>query len=191
MQDFIKKTFEESIKTKQKVIEHLVPEIEKSTGLMINAFKNGKKVLVCGNGGSAADAQHFAAELVVKYEKERKPLPAIALTTNSSQITAVSNDFDYNFAFARKIEALGNEGDVLVGITTSGNSESIIQAFNSAKKKGMFTICLNGKTGGRINALNVDSNLIVPSPVTGRIQEAHITIIHAWSELIENEFINL
>ncbi len=84
MQDFIKKTFEESIKTKQKVIEHLVPEIEKSTGLMINAFKNGKKVLVCGNGGSAADAQHFAAELVVKYEKERKPLPAIALTTNSS-----------------------------------------------------------------------------------------------------------
>lgn len=189
MQDLIKHDFQHSIQVKEKVIEQLLPEIEHSTKLMIDAFKSGKKLLVCGNGGSAADAQHFAAELIIRYEKDRKALPAIALTTNSSNLTAGANDLGYAEVFARKVEALGNEGDVLVGITTSGNSENIIKALKTAKQKGMKTICLNGKTGGKVNDLVVDSNIIIPADNTARIQESHITIIHSWCRLIEDAFV--
>ncbi len=195
MQNQIRQDFQHSIQIKEKVIELLLPEIEHSTQLMISAFKSGKKLLVCGNGGSAADAQHFVAELIIRYEKDRKALPAIALTTNSSNLTAGANDLGYAEVFARKVEALGSEGDILVGITTSGNSENIIKALKIAKQKGMKTICLNGKTGGKVNDLiktndlRVDSNIVIPADNTARIQESHITIIHSWCKLIEDAFV--
>ena len=184
MQEIIKQNFLESIQAKQKVIENNLPVLDKAAQLMITALKNGKKILICGNGGSAADAQHFAGELVMTYEKERPGLPAIALTTNSSKLTAWANDFGYETVFARKVQALGNTGDVLVGITTSGNSPNVIKAFEMAQQKGILTVCLNGKGGGKINALNLDANIVIPSSRTSRVQEAHITIIHAWSEAV-------
>jgi D-sedoheptulose 7-phosphate isomerase len=147
--------------------------------------KNGNKILTCGNGGSAADAQHFATELVIRYNKERPSIPAIALSSDASVVTAASNDYGYEFVFSRQIEGLGKAGDVLIGITTSGNSKNVHKAFETAKELGMKTICLNGKSGGTINNLNLDSNLIIPSNTTARIQEAHINIIHIWCELID------
>ncbi len=183
MEDTIKQIFQDSIETKQKVIQNLTKEIENSANILINSLKNNKKILICGNGGSAADAQHFATELIIRFEKDRKSLPAISLTTDTSTLTACSNDFGYDEVFKKQVESLGNEGDVLVGISTSGNSNNIINALNLAKEKGMKTICLNGKDGGKINSL--DSNLIIPSQNTARIQESHITIIHTWCKLIE------
>tara|TARA_Y100000310_G_scaffold335144_1_gene416478 strand:+ start:215 stop:793 length:579 start_codon:yes stop_codon:yes gene_type:complete len=186
MQQIIKKNFEDSIETKRKTLELLTSKIEFSTKTIIEALENNKKVLICGNGGSAADAQHFSAELVMRFERDRRALPAISLTTDSSNITAGANDFGYQSVFKRQVEALGNEGDVLVGITTSGNSESIIKAFEIAKLKQMKTICLNGKDGGKINNMELNHNLVIPSLNTARIQETHITIIHTWCKLIED-----
>jgi D-sedoheptulose 7-phosphate isomerase len=185
MEDIIKEVLFQSIETKKRVMESLVPEIEKSANILIEALRNNKKILVCGNGGSAADAQHFVAELTIRFEKNRKSLPAIALTTNISSLTACSNDYEYKDIFKKQLESLGNSGDVLVGITTSGNSENIIEAFKLANEKNLKTICLNGKDGGRIKELITDLNLIVPSKNTARIQESHITIIHIWCKLIE------
>jgi len=185
MKEVISSIFRSSIETKNKVLETLTPKIENSATLMIEALKNNKKILICGNGGSAADSQHFAAELLIRFEKDRKSLPAIALTTDTSAITACSNDYGFQELFSRKVESLGNEGDVLVGITTSGNSENILKAFEVAKQKGMKTVCLNGKDGGKVDA---DVNLIIPSENTARIQESHITVIHTWCKLIEDEF---
>jgi len=190
MQNIIKQLLEDSIYTKKETINNLLPEIEKSAQLMIEAVKNKKKIFVCGNGGSAADAQHFVAELVVRFEKDRKAIPAIALTTNSSNLTAGANDFSYEHVFKRQIEALGEGGDILVGITTSGNSSNIIQAFEIAKQKNMICICLNGNEGGKVNNLNLNSSLIIPSLNTARIQETHITIIHIWCKLIEDVLFN-
>ena len=186
MEDTIKQIFQDSIETKNKVIQNLTKEIENSANILINSLKNNKKILICGNGGSAAAEQHFAAELLIRFEKDRKSLPAIALTTDTSTLTACSNDFGYEEVFKKQIESLGNEGDVLVGISTSGNSNNIIKAFEIAKNNGMKTICLNGKDGGKINNLNLNSNLIIPSQNTARIQESHITIIHTWCKLIED-----
>src|SRR3989344_323042 len=185
MQEIIKQNILESIRAKEAVINQNLDELEKAAKIMITALKNGKKLLICGNGGSAADAQHFAGELVMTYEKERPGLPAIALTTNSSKITAWANDFGYETVFSRKVQALGNEGDVLVGITTSGNSANVLRAFEEAGSKGIKTICLNGKGGGKANGLNLDANIVIPSARTSRIQESHITVIHAWCELID------
>ncbi len=189
MQEIIKQNFLESIQAKQEVVKKNLPELEKAVQLMIKAFKNGHKLLVCGNGGSAADAQHFVAELVMTYEKQRKALPVLALTTNASNITAWANDYGYETVFERQVEAFGNEGDVLLGITTSGNSSNVLKAFTAAKNRGMVTICLNGKGGGKANSLNLDVNIVIPSSRTSRVQEAHITIVHAWSELIENSLV--
>jgi len=188
MQEILKNNILESIKTKEEVIKQNLPELEKAAQLMISALKDGKKLLICGNGGSAADSQHFAGELVMTYEKERPGIPAIALTTNSSKLTAWANDFGYESVFARKVQALGNEGDVLVGITTSGNSPNVLRAFEEAKRKGIKTICLNGKNGGKANELGLDANIVIPAARTSRVQEAHITVIHAWCELIDKEF---
>ncbi len=188
MKKIIAKNFEESISVKRKALETLSEEIEKSAKIMIDALKKGKKILIFGNGGSAADAQHFAAELMIRFKKERKSLPALSLSTDVSAITACANDYGYERLFERQIEGLGNSGDVVVGITTSGNSENVIKAFDMAEKKGMKIICLNGKDGGKIKSKNVDVNLIIPSSVTARVQESHITIIHAWCELIDEEF---
>ena len=190
MKDIIKECFEDSIDTKRFVMDNLTDEIELCAKIMIDALKKGNKILVCGNGGSAGDTQHFVAELIVRFEKERISLPAIALTTDTSIITACGNDFGYDRIFERQIEGLGREGDVLVGITTSGNSMSIIKGFEAARKIGMKMICLNGKDGGKISKMNLglDVDLKIPSKNTARIQESHITIIHIWCKLIDMAF---
>jgi D-sedoheptulose 7-phosphate isomerase len=151
---------------------------------LIEAYEAGKKILVFGNGGSAADAQHIAAELVGKYYMDRRPLPAEALTVNTSSLTAIGNDYAFERIFARQVEALGNPGDVAIGISTSGNSPNVIEAIRAAKKKGMITIGLTGAEGGRLKN-EVDYCICVPSKDTPRIQEAHILIGHIWCELIE------
>lgn len=151
---------------------------------LIEAYEAGKKILVFGNGGSAADAQHIAAELVGKYYMDRRPLPAEALTVNTSSLTAIGNDYAFERIFARQVEALGNPGDVAIGISTSGNSPNVIEAIRAAKKKGMITIGLTGAEGGRLRN-EVDYCICVPSKDTPRIQEAHILIGHIWCELIE------
>ena len=164
-------------------------EIIKSASKIVETLKNNNKILVCGNGGSMADAQHFAAELEVKFGKERKPYPAILLSSNISSLTACANDFGYNQVFERGVEAYGDKEDCLIGITTSGNSETVINAIKTAKEKGLTTICLNGKEGGLLkNVKYIDHNLIIPSHETARIQEAHGLILHIYCQIIDNYF---
>ena len=145
----------------------------------------GGRIFVCGNGGSAADAQHFAAELIGRFEKERRPFPAIALTTDTSILTALSNDYGYDSVFSRQLDGLAGRGDVLVGISTSGNSENIINAMNVAGNLGLVRIVLCGRNGGRLKDC-ADHVIIVPSDSTARIQEAHIQILHYFSAVIED-----
>lgn len=187
----MEKTIIESLKgTKQAadiVLKNNMKDIERGAELIINALKKGNKLMICGNGGSASQSQHFAAELIVRFEKNRRPLAAIALTTDTSNITACGNDFSFQEIFSRQVEALGNKGDVLIGLTTSGNSENVLKAFESAEKKGITTICLNGKDGGKASLKKLDLNLIVKVKDTSRIQEMHITIIHIWCKLLEQE----
>ena len=151
---------------------------------LIRVYRAGGKVLIFGNGGSAADAQHIAAELAGKYYMDRKPLPAEALTVNTSVLTAIGNDYGFEKIFARQIEALGNPGDIAIGISTSGNSPNVIEGIRAAKKKGMITIGLTGADGGQLKN-EVDYCICVPSKDTPRIQEVHILIGHIWCELIE------
>lgn len=158
--------------------------IENAAALLLKTFENGHKVLLCGNGGSAADAQHIAAEFVVRYQAKRRALPAIALTTDTSILTAHANDFDFDSVFARQIEALGNAGDTLIAISTSGNSKNIIQAAQIAHSKNLNVIALTGENGGAVAAFA--TNLIaVPSKITARIQETHILIGHYWCGVVE------
>jgi len=187
----IKKSILASIETKIKLIsdEVFLAELERIGSRIITALKLGRKVLIAGNGGSAADAQHFAAELAGKFIHKRKGLPAIALTTNSSVITAIGNDFGYEHVFSRQIEGLGQQGDIFVGISTSGNSQNLIRAMQSAKNIGISTVGLLGKDGGFMKNY-CDLRLIVPSPNTQHIQEAHITIIHELCSLIDEAFKN-
>lgn len=184
MQDAIRAQIEASIATKQAVLKSLGGDIEKSARVLIDALRGGRKVLFFGNGGSAADAQHLAAELVGRYERERRALPAIALTTDTSALTAISNDYTFAKVFARQIEGLGVKGDVAVGITTSGNSENVIQAVLTAKRLGLATIVLAGRDGGKIKG-TADLTLVVPSETTSRIQECHIMIGHIWCSLVD------
>ena len=160
-------------------------EIIKASELLIKTYQDKHKLLVCGNGGSAADAQHFAAEIIGRFEKERIALPAIALTTDTSALTALGNDYGYDFVFSRQVEGLGVEGDTLVAISTSGNSKNVIKAVESAKKKKINTIGLLGKNGGKLKDI-VDVPVVIPHSNTARIQEAHIFIIHYWAAVIEN-----
>jgi D-sedoheptulose 7-phosphate isomerase len=185
-QDFyelIQSRIQRSIEVKVKIMDN-VAIIGETAKLIIDAYRNGKKVILFGNGGSAADAQHIAAELVGKYYMDRRPLPAEALTVNTSSLTAIGNDYAFERIFARQVEALGNPGDVAIGISTSGNSPNVIEAIRAAKKKGMITIGLTGAEGGRLKN-EVDYCICVPSKDTPRIQEAHILIGHIWCELIE------
>lgn len=161
--------------------------IQSAGNSLLSTFKQGKKILICGNGGSAADSQHIAAEFVVRYEKQRRALPAIALTTDTSILTAHPNDFEFETIFARQIEALGESGDCLIAISTSGNSENILEAVKMATSKGMTTIALTGHDGGKLAAV-ADQVVIVPSTVTARIQEAHILIAHWWCQLTDEAF---
>jgi D-sedoheptulose 7-phosphate isomerase len=180
----MRRYFEESANVKLKFIEENEDKLKNAIEIIYNALKSGNKILICGNGGSAADAQHFAAELVGRFKLERRGFPAIALTTDTSILTALGNDYGFDIIFERQVEALGKEGDVLVGISTSGNSENVIRAVNKAKEMGIYTIGLLGKGGGKLKDI-VDLALIVPSNDTARIQECHLTIYHVICEEVE------
>ncbi|MBT7107568.1 MAG: phosphoheptose isomerase, partial [Methylococcales bacterium] len=167
----------------------LGPDISTAAQLLVTALLEGKKILTCGNGGSAADAQHFSSELLNRFERERPPLPAIALTTDSSALTSIANDYHYNQVFAKQLRALGQSGDILVAYTTSGNSESIIYAINAAHDKKITTIALTGKEGGAVSDLLLasDIEIRVPSQSTARIQETHLLITHCLCDLIDHQ----
>ncbi len=182
----IKLSIEESIKTKHSLIESCIDDIYACGLLLTDSLKNGNKILFCGNGGSAADAQHIVAELVIRYRSSvnRAALPAIALTVDPSIMTAGGNDIGYDNIFARTVEAYGKSGDVLVAITTSGNSENVFRAIIQAKKMNMKIVGLLGNGGGKIASL-CDNSVIVPSKITARIQESHILTGHIWCEIIE------
>ena len=153
---------------------------------MVAAIRRGGKLLACGNGGSAADAQHFAAELVGRFERERRAIPSIALTTDTSILTSIANDSAYARVFARQVEALGDPGDVLLGISTSGASPSVLAAFASARAGGLTTVALTGRDGGALGAA-ADIHINVPAASTARVQEVHRTLLHAMCELVERE----
>lgn len=167
--------------------ESLAKSVARAAELIISSLRSGRKVITAGNGGSAADAQHMVAELVGRFSGERKPLKAVALTVNTSTITALANDYDFEQVFARQIDAIGEGGDVFIGITTSGMSKNIISALKKAKEKGLVTIGLLGRDGGEAKEL-CDIPIVVPNNSTPRIQEAHIMIIHALCELIDENF---
>lgn len=164
----------------------LIETIKKAANLAIETLKNGNKILICGNGGSAADAQHIAAELTGRYKTERKGLPAIALTTDSSALTAIGNDYGFDFVFSRQVEALANTGDLLWGISTSGNSTNVINALKCAKESGCATLGFSGRDGGEMKSL-CDILLISPSFDTPRIREMHILMAHILCDLIEKK----
>jgi len=186
MKNAIKQEFEAHIKTAY-AIHELTDVMAIAAQLCIASLNNGGKILIFGNGGSAADAQHIAAELTGRYKVERKGLAAIALTTDTSALTAIGNDYGYERVFDRQVEALANNGDIAVGISTSGNSANVISALKLAKELGCITIGLSGRDGGELNDL-CDVNLVVPSTDTPRIQEMHIVIGHTLCHLIDQEF---
>jgi D-sedoheptulose 7-phosphate isomerase len=167
-------------------LEPLFAQISEVGIAMQKCIANGGKILIMGNGGSAADSQHIAAEIVGRFKKERKGMPAIALTTDTSILTSVGNDYGYDYIFARQIEALCRPEDLVIGITTSGNSANVVRAMEAAKAIGATTVGLTGGTGGKLTAL-CDYNLVVPSNVTARIQEAHIFIGHCLCEILESD----
>lgn len=183
----IKDAILESIKVKQDFINQ-EKSILLAASALIKAFKKGRKLLICGNGGSAADSQHIAAELLCRFKYERGGLPAISLTTDTSIITAWSNDYAYNAVFERQVEALAKAGDILLGISTSGNSENVIKAFIKGKKLGMINISLTGKDGGKLKPIS-DININVSSQSTPRIQECHMLAYHIICELVDEEMI--
>ena len=159
-------------------------QIDECSSIIVDTVKRGNKILICGNGGSAADAQHIAAEFVGRYETERRALPAIALTTDTSALTALANDYDFERIFSRQVDALAAEGDCLIGISTSGNSPNVIAAVMAARRKGCRIIGMTGAKGKKLTAL-CDAALMVPSERTARIQEAHITVAHIWCEIVD------
>lgn len=173
--------------TIDKTIEVMIPSIEEASKLVSKTLLNGHKVLLCGNGGSAADAQHIAAELSGRYKTERRGLPGIALTTDTSALTAIANDFGYDRIFDRQVEALANEGDLLIGISTSGNSANVISALKLAQKMGCTILGMSGRDGGAMNEV-CTLNLIVPSSDTPRIQEMHILIGHIICQAVDDAF---
>lgn len=182
--NFLTQSLQEHLQIIQKLIDANVPAIEESGQVICEALTSGKKVLLCGNGGSAADAQHIAAELVGCYEKQRRSWPAIALTTDTSALTAVSNDLGYEEVFARQVAGLAQTGDVLVAISTSGKSKNVLRAVEKAKELGCKTIALAGGTAEPLRSL-CDVAVTVPSKRTSRVQEAHITIGHLWCEMVD------
>ena len=186
MKDRIKKLITDSIRMKEKMLEENVDIISDISKIIIDAYKNDRKVIVFGNGGSAADAQHLATELVCRFEKERKSLNAIALTTNTSMLTAIGNDYGFDRVFSRQIEGLVNEGDVVIGISTSGNSKNVILGIEQAKKQKAITVGWTGKTGGKLKNI-VDYCICIPSENTARIQEGHVLLIHIICSIVEEE----
>lgn len=190
VEDSIQAILAESIAVKQQVMQ-LAPRIAYAADIFIAALRHGKTIFVCGNGGSAADAQHMAGELVGRFERERRGFPCIALTTDASVMTAWTNDYSYESVFARQISTFGRKDDILLGISTSGNSKNILFALAEATKKGMNAIALLGRDGGLIKDMPGVFSIIVPSASTPRIQESHITIIHIWCKLIDDTLSDL
>jgi D-sedoheptulose 7-phosphate isomerase len=189
MQNQIKSELTASAALKTKIAAEMAGQIEQAAKIMIDALKNGKKIMFMGNGGSAADAQHLAAELVGRFLMDRKALPSIALTTDTSILTALGNDFGFNTIYKRQVEALGQSGDVLVSLSSSGKSENLVEALKAAKEKGLKTISFSGKSGGPADKAS-DLSLVIPSNDTPRIQEAQIAIGHILCGLIEKEVCN-
>ena len=187
MQSIIKYEFSEHLKTSQATMESIGDSLEAAANICIDGLKNGGKILIFGNGGSAADAQHIAAELVGRYKNERRGLPAIALTTDTSALTCIGNDYGYERIFERQVQALANNGDVVIGISTGGTSINTINALKLAREIGCKTIGFSGRGGGEFNTV-CDSNLVVPAEDTPRIQEMHILIGHIICQLIDKEF---
>lgn len=178
--------FKASIETKKRVLERNITLLNEIVGVMFNALKNGNKILLFGNGGSAADSQHIAAELVSKFNFDRAALPAIALTTDTSILTSIGNDYHYDRVFSRQIEALGQKGDIAFAISTSGNSHNVIKGVEMARKKEMVSIGFTGQEGGQLKNV-ADHCFCVPSNSTPRIQEVHITAAHAICNILEQE----
>ncbi|MDP6925366.1 MAG: D-sedoheptulose 7-phosphate isomerase [Candidatus Scalindua sp.] len=186
MKKEIESSLNESISIKSELLSSSVDSIAQIANILVEAFRTGHSLYLMGNGGSAADAQHLAGELVGRFKKNREPLPALALTTDTSVLTAIANDFGYDHCFERQVDAFVKGGDVLIGLSTSGNSLSIINAGLVAKKKGATTIAFTGKGGGSLKD-NVDVCLEIPSTDTARIQECHITIGHILCSIIEKD----
>ena len=188
MKNYIKEQVKQSFQTKQAIYENealldIITEVSKKC---VEIYKNGKKTLLAGNGGSAADAQHIAAELVGRYGFDRPSIPSLALTTDTSNLTAIGNDYGYDQVFSRQLAGMGQEGDLFIGISTSGNSKNVLKAFAVAKEKGITTVALVGRDGGAM-AKEADFAIIVPSSSTPRIQESHILIGHIICDIIEKE----
>ena len=186
MRERIKDILLESIQVKEEILRNQVESIFEIAHLMIDCLKKDGKVIVFGNGGSASDSQHIAAELVGRFKRDRSALAGIALTTNTSILTSLANDYGYDVVFSRQVEALGKKNDVVLGISTSGKAKNVALGIKQAKKMGIKTVALSGGDGGEIVKL-ADVSLLVPSKITARIQEAHITIAHIICEMIEHE----
>lgn len=186
MRERIKDILLESIQVKEEILRNQIEQIAQIAQLMIDCLKKDGKVIVFGNGGSASDSQHIAAELVGRFKKDRSALAGIALTTNTSILTSLANDYGYDVVFSRQVEALGKKNDVVLGISTSGKAKNVALGIKQAKKMGIKTVALSGGDGGDIVKL-ADVSLVVPSKITARIQEAHITIAHIICEMIEQE----
>ena len=186
MRDRIKEIILESIQIKEDLMRTRVDEIMDIAGLFIECLKKGGKVILFGNGGSASDSQHIAAELVGRFKKDRRPIAAISLTTNTSVLTSLANDYGYEVVFARQVEALGEKNDLVVGISTSGKAKNVTAGIKQARKMGLKTVALTGGDGGELAKI-ADVALMVPSPVTARIQESHIVIGHIICEMVEQE----
>ncbi len=186
MRERIKDILLESIQVKEEILRSQIGQIVEIAQLMIECLKKDGKVIVFGNGGSASDSQHIAAELVGRFKKDRSALAGIALTTNTAVLTSLANDYGYDVIFSRQVEALGKKNDVVLGISTSGKAKNVALGIKQAKKMGIKTVALSGGDGGEIVKL-ADVSLLVPSKITARIQEAHITIAHIICEMIEQE----
>ncbi len=187
----IAQQFNDSIQTKQQALDAVAPAIAHAAELMTRALLAERKILACGNGGSAADAQHFSSELLNRFEMERPGLPALALTTDSSTLTSIANDYRFDEVFAKQVRALGQPGDVLLAISTSGNSANVIQAAHAAHDRDMQVVALTGREGGELGDLliNHDVEIRVPALSTARIQEVHILIIHCLCDLIDQQLL--
>ncbi len=185
MKEFIQNRVRDSIRVKEETLKGNIEIISRIAETMIQALKKGNKLIFFGNGGSAADSQHIAAEFIGRFQRERKSLPAIALTTDTSILTALSNDYGFDIVFARQLEGLGRAGDVAIGFSTSGNSKNVIEGIKKAKELGLKTVSLTGCKGGKLASL-CDLSLIVASDNTARIQESHICFSHILCELIED-----
>ena len=191
LQNRVAEHFAQSIQAKQQAAEVLSAPTAQAAEIMLQCLMNDGKILACGNGGSAADAQHFAAEMTGRFEKERMELAAVALTTDTSALTAIGNDYGFDHVFSKQVRALGRPGDVLIGISTSGNSANIITAIEAAHERDMRVIAFTGRDGGKIAAMLKDNDILlnVPHPRTARIQEVHILLIHALCDCIDTMLI--